>query len=156
MTPALWVLFGAALVLHLRLYRGVRLLLPVAGFALVLAGLEWLGRGAPSALGLRTVMVFLVVTSAARMVPWDRLARRARPGSRLFRVVLFLHITRHFAGILGQEARRLLVARSLCVRRAWGPGALRSLAWALAALLLRSLRRAERFYAALSLEGLAD
>lgn len=134
----------------------LRRLAPVLLFAAVLFLMRWFSGRGLTALPFLTVAVFLAVVLLGRWIPWQSLGARVRPGSRLFSLVLFLHITRHFVSILGQETTRVLQARALCLRRRWGPGAFRSLAWALAGILGRSLVRAERFYAAQLLRGLGE
>lgn len=138
------------------LRRSIRTLWPVLLFAGILVLMQWIGGTLTAKLPLRTVAVFLLVTSAVRLVPWMEMLGIARPASPLFTAVLFLLVLRHFVLILGQEARRLLTARSLAVPNRYGPGWFGSLKWAMAGLLRRSLARAERFYAAQALRGLGQ
>ena len=129
--------------------RGVAAIL---GFAGLLMLIEWRVTWLP----VVTVAVFLVSTAAFQMAPWRSAIFAVRPGSRLYNAVLFGLFVRHFAAILETESRRVLTARRLCISRKWGPGWLRSLAFALAALITRSLVRAERFYAAQRVRGLGE
>jgi hypothetical protein len=134
----------------------LRRLAPILLFAAVLFLMQWVSGRGLTALPFVTIAVFLVVALLGRLIPWQSLAARVRPGSQFFSLVLFLHITHHFVRILGQETVRVLQARRLCIRRRWGPGAFRSLAWALAGVFRRSMVRAERFYAAQMLRGLGE
>lgn len=133
----------------------MRRLLPVLVFAAVLALLQWASGMPLTALPLVTIAVFVVSTAVFRMVRWEGRIYGVRPGSWRHTALVFALLVRHFTLILGTEARRLLVARRLAAPRAFGPGSARSLAFAVAALFGRSLRRAERFFAAQSLKGLA-
>lgn len=136
--------------------RKLRRLLPVVLFAAVLALIQWASLRRLTALPLLTVAVFLLCAAVAGMVRWTGLIFRARPGSRRYTALLFALFVRHFALVLGTEARRLLTARRLAAPRAFGGGAARSLVFAVAALFTRSFTRAERFFAAQSLRGLAE
>jgi hypothetical protein len=134
----------------------VKLAVPILLFAAVLAALQVMAGTFTPALALRTVTIFLLSTAAAAVFPWRAAASRAHPRSRLFPAALFLLSLRHFALVLGAEARRMFAARRLAVPRRYGPGWFRSLAWALAAVFRLSLVRAERFYAGLLLRGYAE
>ncbi len=131
-------------------------LIPAALFALTLAALEWLGRREISLLGVRTLAVFLLSRAALAGLSGARLLAASRPGSRRQGAIMFGLFTAHFAWVLGEEARRLLIARRLAAPRRMGPGGFRSLEWALAGLFQRALTRAERFYAAQWLRGLGQ
>jgi hypothetical protein len=128
---------------------------PIVAFAASLAVLEWLSRRTVSGLPVKTITVFLSLTAAARLWPWTDLLRGVGPGSVVWTPVLFALVTRHFVEILRTEILRVLRARSLRVPRRFGPGAFRSLALALVAIVVRCWVRAERFYAAQRLRGLA-
>ena len=130
--------------------------LPVLVFAALLALMQWASGMPLTALPLTTVAVFVVTIMVIRLVRWREWIFRVRPGSRRYTALLFALFVRHFAEILGTETRRVLVARRLAAPRARGPGSARSLKFAVAALFGRSLTRAERFYAAQSLGGLAE
>jgi len=136
--------------------RALRASLPVAIFALALVFLQWISRLPITYLGLKTVAVFLLVSVALRTPAWRESLRRFSPKSRLFGLILFALFMRHFVGIFGSEAHRLLVARSMCVTRNCGRGSFSSLSAALAELFSRSLARIERFYAAQWLQGWAE
>ena len=161
MTPDLTLLVAcAAVALLVRpfVFRG-RIawlsVVPIVAFAAGLALLERLSRGAVSWLPARTIVVFLSLTAAARLWPWADLLRRAQPGSAVWTPVLFALVTQHFVGILRTETVRVLRARSLRLSRRFGPGAFRALSWTLVAIVMRCWVRAERFYAAQRLRGLA-
>lgn len=136
--------------------QALLMLWPITFFAGVLVALQWVGGGLDWRLPLRTVTVFLLATSAAGLVPWDRLLLRVKPRSPLYTFALFLLILRHFVQILGMEARRMILARRLAAPRRHGAGWFTSLTWATAGVFRRSLVRAERFYAAQLLRGLAE
>jgi hypothetical protein len=130
-------------------------LLPVLVFAAALALMQWASDLPLTTLPLVTVALFILVITVTRLVRFQGWSFRVRPGSRRWTALLFALFVRHFAGILRAEVRRVLVARRLAAPRAWGPASARSLVFALAALFGRSLGRAERFYAAQWLRGLA-
>lgn len=136
--------------------RTLKMTLPLVLFAAFLAGMQALAGTFTPVLALRTVAVFLLSTAAFALFPWQGMAARVHPRSRLFPAVLFLLTLRHFALVLGAEARRIFAARKLAAPRRYGPGWWRSLAGALAGVFRLSLARAERFYAALWLRGMAE
>jgi hypothetical protein len=131
-------------------------IVPILVFAAALAVFERLATGCVSALPFVTVGVFLATAIVAKLVPWRRIVERSDPGSRGFTLLLFLLMVRHFAAIFAAEARRVLVARKLCLARRYGPGWSASLVWALAGVFRRSLARAERFYAGLVVNRWAE
>jgi len=134
----------------------VKRLLPILVFAAALALMQWASGLPLTMLPLMTLAGFVVTVTLARLVRWQGLVFRIRPGSRSYSALLFALFVRHFAGILGAETRRVLIARRLATPRTWKPGRARSLLFALAALFGRALTRAERFYAAQSLRGMTD
>jgi len=136
--------------------RSLLMLWPITLFAGVLAALQWIGGTLQWQLPLRSVAVFLLATSAAGLIPWDRVLLRVKPLSSLYTIALFLLILKHFVQILGTEARRLMIARRLAVTRRYGAGWFTSLTWATAGIFRRSLVRAERFYASQLMRGLAE
>jgi len=131
-------------------------LLPVLVFAAALAMMQWAAGLPLTTLPVVTLAVFLLVVSTARRVRLGGWTFRVRPGTRRWTALLLALFVRHFAGVLGAETRRLLVARRLAAPRRWGRGWARSLVFAVAALFGRALGRAERFYAAQWLRGLAE
>jgi hypothetical protein len=145
---------------HAALSGGVRAPLrmaaPVSVFAGVVGLLQWLSGHGVTVLPMQTVAVCLLVTAAARLARWRIGASFCRPHTRLFSLVLFALFIRHFAAVLAVETRRTLQARALCVPNRYGRAAFSSLVCAVAALFARSLARAERFYAAQRLQGLAE
>lgn len=159
---ASWLLIAIALGLVARavvwksLGRSLRATFPIVAFAAVLATMQWFADGQVSLLPLKALAAFLLSTAACRSLPWSEMVRAIRPSSRLSRIVLFGLFARHFTGILASESRRVLQARALRLTRRYGPGWFRSLGCAMAALLGRSLIRAERFYAAQLLRGLGE
>jgi len=150
----------AALVIHLAtapsMSRGLITVWPILLFAGVLALLAWIGGGPTAMLPLKTIGCFLMVVSGVRLIPWPDAASGLRPGSRMGTLILTGLFTRHFVLVLGQEARRLMVAYRLTVPNRWGRGWFGSLAWAVAGLFRRALVRAERFYAAQLARGLGE
>jgi hypothetical protein len=136
-----------------------RALLAAMPIAVTAAGyylLQVLAGNAALILPLRMMVVFLWLSAALAVVPWQAALTRTRPGSPGFHALLYVHLIGHFLHILGEE--------SLCVLRAWkwtsrgtrGSARFQALRGALAALFLRSLGRAERFYAAQLVRGLAE
>ena len=134
----------------------VRFAAPILIFAGLLALMQWLGGGRLTMLPLLTIGVSLLCVALASSLRWSGLIFRVRPGSSPYTALLFALFVRHFVLALGTEARRVLIARRLSVPRTWGRGAVRSLVFAVAALLVRSAVWAERFYAAQSLRGLGE
>jgi energy-coupling factor transporter transmembrane protein EcfT len=129
---------------------------PIFVFAGLLALMQWISTGAVTLLPLETIAVFLLVKTTLRILPWRASIFALRPRSWLYTPLLFALFVGHFVAIFGMESRRVLTARSLCLSRSCGRGSLRSLVFALAALFSRTLLRAERFYAAQRLRGLAE
>ncbi len=134
----------------------MRRLLPILLFAGVLALIQPASGMPLTTLPLITVAVFLLSAALFSMVCWTGWIFRARPGSPLYAALLFALFVRHFTAILNKEAHRVLVARRLAVPRTWGPGSARSLVFAVAALFLRSIGRAERFFVAQVLRETAE
>ncbi len=131
-------------------------LVAVLLFASLLGLMQWLAGASPWKLPLQTLAVFLAAFCLFRALPWARLARLVRPGSRFFAPVLFLILVSHFVEVLSGETRRVLMARTRTVLRRRGAGWFTSLGWATTALIERALVRAERFWAALALRGLGE
>jgi hypothetical protein len=157
-----WLLAAILLAVFLRaiafgsVSRSIRSMLPIVMFAGVLALMQWVSSAPVSSLPVKTIAVFLLFTTASRLLPWPDVISAVRPGRKLFGLVLFALFVRHFADIFVRESLRVLQARSLRISRPWGRGAFASLVAAVAALVGRSLVRAERFYAAQSVRGLAE
>ncbi len=63
---------------------------------------------------------------------------------------------RHFTEILIAETQRTLQARAMCAPSLFRVGGCSSLAYALASIFRRALIRAERFYAAQTLNGIVQ
>lgn len=133
-----------------------RRLLPLAIFAASVAALEWLAGTLDPWLPLKTLAAFALGTILFAAIPWRLMSRRLAPGRWWYAPVLFLLLLRHFTEILSQEPVRVLRARSMVVSRRYGAGWLSSLGHALAALFRRAIDRAERFYAAQLVRGLAE
>jgi hypothetical protein len=130
--------------------------IPVALFAATVAALQWINHSLDWAVPPRTLAVFLLSTLAMRTVPWVWVAGRLSPRSRLYLPGLFLLFVRHFTEILISETRRTLQARAMCVPSLFRAGGFSSLGSALVSIFRRALGRAERFYAAQSLSGIAQ
>ncbi|MGC8793431.1 MAG: hypothetical protein ACP5U2_08575 [Bryobacteraceae bacterium] len=136
--------------------RAARALWPLALFAGLLAGLEWLARRRVSELGLRALAVGWLAQAAASGFSPARLLLGRRAGSWPFRTLLFGALVEHFSRVLEDEAVRVLIAHRLAAPRRWRAGWFWSLAQGLANLIQRTLVRAERFYAAQWLRGLGE
>jgi hypothetical protein len=158
--PGLLAAVGGGLALRFVLWRGVskalRSALPIVAFAAILVALQWLSHAQARTLPLNALAVFLLSTAGFRIFPWTRFVSARRAQSRAFTAVLFALFVRHFAAIFAQEAGRVFQARALSITKPWGRGAFRSLAAAVAGVFSRALARAERFYAAQLLRGLAE
>lgn len=157
-----WLLVAIALAVVARalvwrsLNRAIRSTLPIAVFAGLLTAMQWASSAPVTSLPLKTIAVFLLTTTAFRLLPWSDVVSAVRPGARLFGLVLFALFVEHFFVIFAAETQRVLQARALRLSRLWGRGSFRSLTAAVVALFRRSLVRAERFYAAQLLRGLAE
>lgn len=120
-------------------------------FAALLAAVGYAANGRLSLLAIRTLVFGFLSVWVFHSIPWRRIFRRLRPGSRAWRVGLFSIFVWHFTRILEQEAWRLYASRRMAVQRETGPGAFRSLACATSSLFMRALARAEKFHAGLLL-----
>jgi hypothetical protein len=154
------VLAAGSLVAHGVLGRRARHVpgagIPLVLFAAAVAVLQWFHGGVDWVLPLRTVAVFLLTTLAMRIAPWVWFAGRLSPRSRFYLPVLFLLFVRHFTEILISESRRTLQARALSAPSLFRAGGFSSVTNAVAAIFGRALTRAERFYAAQSLNGIGQ
>ncbi len=157
---SVWAAVGVGILvraLTLKTWRRAALpAIPVVLFAALLALLEYAAQQEVSMLGLRTLAVFLLSTAAFHGISGARWALGSPPESLRQRMALYGLFVTHFTRILGAEARRVLLANRLAAPRRWGPGWFGSLTHALAGIFLRSLARAERFYAAQWLRGLGQ
>lgn len=144
------------LALHFFRVRSARLMVSrfwaISFFTIGFCALQALGRGVDWKSGLRIVFVFVAIrlvgdlcTTRGIAVPRNRF---------LYRLFLFAHFTRHFAAILAEESRRMLIARKMAAPKLYAKGGFSSLVHSLAAILRCSLVRAERFYAAQWLRGI--
>lgn len=139
-----------------RLRPLITLFVPLAWFLAALFALQWIGGRPDPALLLRTAAIVLLSTTAFRAAPWKAIAGALSPRSPFYAAGLFLLFVRHFAAILAGETQRTLRARSANVTSLFRPGGAVSLAWGLTNIVRRTLDRAERFYAAQLLKGLAE
>ncbi len=131
------------------------LLVPLAWFSSALLALQWIGGRPDPALPLRTAAIVLLTVTAFRAAPWKSMAGALSPRSPFYTLGLYLLFVRHFAAILAAEAWRTLRTRSMNAPSLFRRGGASSLVWALASIVRRTLDRAERFYAAQLLKGLA-
>jgi hypothetical protein len=136
--------------------RTIYWLVPILLFCAVLAFLEWIDHRTVSALPLKALVSYLVLALTLRIMPWLALVRSVPPRSRFFPPVLFLLFIQHFTFILRDEALRSLSAYRLAVSHPFMRGGMRALAYSLDSFFRRCLLRAERFYAAQLLRGLAE
>jgi hypothetical protein len=84
------------------------------------------------------------------------LVRSVPPRSWFFQPILFFLFIRHFTSILRDEALRSLTAYRLAVPHPFRRDGFRALAYSLDSFFRRCFLRAERFYAAQLLRGLAE
>lgn len=154
----MWLAAAAAfaIVVEVVLKRSVRWLEPVLLFCAVIALLEWIDHRTVTELPLKSLVGYLGVARAFQLIPWVDLLRLAQPQSRLAAPVLFLLFVRHFILILRDEAMSSLTAYRLAVPHSFRYDGVRALAYSLDSFFRRCLFRAERFYAALLLRGLAE
>lgn len=129
---------------------------PILFFCAVLALLDLIAHRPSSLLPLQAFASYAVLMLSVQLLPWARVARSVSPPSRFFLPVLFLLFVYHFTVILKEETRQLLTAYRLAVPYPFRRGGLRALAYSLDSLFRRCLARAERFYAAQILRGIAE
>ena len=142
--------------IEVALRRTIHWLFPILLFCAVLAFLEWIDHRTVSALPLKALVSYLAIAPALRIMPWVAIVRSVPPRSRSFPPVLFLLFIRHFTLILRDEAMRSLTAYRLAVPHPFRSCGIRALAYSLGSFFRRYLLRAERFYAAQLLRGLAE
>ena len=136
--------------------RTIHWLFPILLFCAVLAFLEWIDHRTVSVLPLKALVSYLALALAFRIMPWVALVRSVSSRNRFFPPVLFLLFIRHFTFILRDEAMRSLTAYRFAVPHPFRRGGIRALAYSLDSFFRRCLLRAERFYAAQLLRGLAE
>ena len=155
---AIWlaVVSLCAFCISVTLLHNIRHLAPVLLFCAVLAVLEWIGHRSVSALPLKAFVSYLLLALAFRLMPWGALMRLISPRSRFFPIALFFLFLRHFTLILLDEAFRSLTAYRLTVLHPFRRRGIQALAHSLDSFFRRCLTRAERFYAAQLLRGLAE
>ncbi len=144
----------ASFLCNLRLY--ILRALPVLLFCAVLMILELVGHHSVSSLALKAFASYAILVLAVRLMPWTAIIRSVSPQSRFFVPILFLLFVHHFTLILRDETFRTLTAYRLAVPHPFRHGGLKALAFALNSLFRCCLVRAERFYAAQLLRGLAQ
>jgi len=159
-THYVWILlsalpigFGFSIIAWKSAIKAMRALLPITIFVLALGLVQWVYHEPDLSVAAKTLAVFWLTASAFRLIPWTQFGNAFRPGSRLSAFMLYMLFIRHFALILIGESRRLLTARSRTVFKPYGRWSFRSMVSSLAALFLRAMNRAERFYAAQMLKG---
>lgn len=139
----------------IRFRREAAMAAPVVVFAIALALMQRIA-GAWTWLPAQTVALYAAVRLLVLALPRQWFSSLPERRSRMWTPALFFFFVRHFLSILGQEARRVLIARSLALTRPYGPGSCGSILWSVASIFRRSLTRAERFYAAQWLRGLSE
>ena len=128
--------------------------LPVGASAFVLLLLQQFAVNSDKLMPLRMVTVFFFVCAAWHTFPVVNLLLRIPHHTSIYIAVLYLFFIRHFMITLGEEAFRMLRAWKWSNR--WRRGNIRSLSCAMTGLFNRCLVRAERFYAAQLVRGLAE
>lgn len=156
---ALGLMMGAGLIVYRLTFRSwrqaLRFGLPVLTATILFWALQQLAANPPRLLPLKMVAVFLFASTAFRVFPWTEVLLQAPQDKLGFHVALYFLFVRHFAVILGEETMRLLRAWRWSHRGLKGRLFIRSLAHAVAALFNRCFIRAECFFAAQLLKGLA-
>lgn len=125
-------------------------------FAAVLAAAEFLLHRRPPLLAARMMLVAACGILLFRALPWPRIARWALRQHALRNAAFYFLFLSHFLRIFMEEIISLFHAWRLAAPRRWRAVWWRSLLHASASLFPRTLRRAERFYAALLVKGLAQ
>lgn len=136
--------------------QALRSCLPVIMTAAAFWVLQQLAASPASLLPIKMVAVFLFASAAFRIFPWMEILLSAPRETRRFQVALYFFFIRHFVVILGEESLRLLRAWRWTHRGLHGRVLIRSLAGAMTALFSRCFIRAEHFFAAQMLKGLAE
>jgi len=131
----------------------------VVWFAFALAAIEYWHRGQITWLPVHSIAVAVTVVLLSTLVRPSRAAAKVPPSSKWFPAALFVLLTSHFLDAIGDETLRALRAWRLSTASPRSFRARIAAAWslghALTGILKRSLTRAERVYAALSISGMA-
>jgi hypothetical protein len=136
--------------------QALRSCLPVLMTATAFWVMQQFASSPASLLPLKMVAVFLFTSAAFRIFPWMEILLRTPRETLRFQVALYLFFIRHFVVILGDESLRLLRAWRWTHRGLHGRVLIRSLAGAMTGLFSRCFIRAEHFFAAQLLKGLAE
>lgn len=128
----------------------------IAIFAAVLAAAEMLAARRPPGLAARMLLAAAAGLLLFRIVPWRRAAAWALTRPRWRAAALYFVFLAHFVRIFREEIVSLFHAWRLAYPRRWRRGWWSALGHATASLFPRTLRRAERFFAALLVKGLAQ
>lgn len=139
----------------------MRLRLPAAWigiflFAAVLAVIEFFAAHRPPLLAMRMVLAAAAGLIVFRAIPWRRMAGWSIQRRGFRNLTLYFLFLSHFLRIFLEECFALFRAWRLAAPRKWRAGWWRSIHYATASLFPRVLRRAERFYAAMLVKGLAQ
>lgn len=124
-------------------------------FAGVLAGFEWMTARRPPWLAARMLAAAVAGLVLYHGLPWRRLLGYAVRRPRWRNAALYFLFLDHFLRVFFGEILSLFRAWRLAAPHRRGRGRWRALACATTSLFPRTLRRAERFYAALLVNGLA-
>jgi hypothetical protein len=130
--------------------------LPLLGTALGLWVLQRIVSSPASLLPIKMIGVFLFTSAAFRIFPWMEILLRTPRETLRFQGVLYFFFIRHFVAILGEESLRLLRAWRWTHRGLPRRLLFRSLAGAMSGLFSRCFVRAEHFFVAQLLKGLAQ
>jgi hypothetical protein len=134
----------------------LRSFLPVLMTTAAFWVIQQLASSAPRLLPIKMVAVFLFASAAFRIFPWMEILLRTPRETLRFQVAIYFFFIRHFVVILGEESLRLLRAWRWTHRGLHGRVLICSLAGATMALFSRCSFRAEHFFAAQLLKGLAE
>jgi hypothetical protein len=158
--PCLVSVTAVAFLLHALQVRNLRKCihqaLPILVFCLLVYILGAVAHHASLSLAVRTLASYTVLRLASGVLPTAALSRLVQPNSLFFVPALFLLFTVHFLQIVKSESMRSLLAYRMAAPRLYRSGGLRALVYCLDSLLRQCITRAERFYAAQSLRGLAQ
>jgi hypothetical protein len=139
----------------------MRLRLPAAWigllvFAAVLAAVELFAAHRPPLLAIRMILAAAAGLIVFRAIPWRRVAGWSLQRRGFRNLTLYFLFLSHFLRIFLEECFALFRAWRLAAPRKWRAGWWRSIHCATASIFPRVLCRAERFYAALLVKGLAQ
>lgn len=136
--------------------RALSFTLPILFFIFFFILLQLISHTFSIIYSLKSLAFFFFSTATIRLFPWRNWILKLSFSPVTYHAMLMILFVWHFINILFSETRRMFQARSLSLVYSYGPGWWRSLVAVLSSIFTRSLIRAERFYAAQWLRGVAE